>query len=530
VVRVNRARRYPSVTAAAALATALALAAAGRPLAAQQTSAYEELQAFSTVLNHIRLNYADSVSYHELVHAAIDGMLRSLDPHSYFLSRADWERRSAFERGELAGVGILLEAEDSAATVVSVLPESPADKAGVQPGDRIAEVNDTSVAGLKAEEVALRLAGPKGAKVRIRLERGVRLEPETLRVTLKRNFLKPPPVVVTGMADSVTGYLKLVWFGPKAGEEVHDALKSLKRRGARQVILDLRNNPGGVVDAAVEIASEFLLKGTVVFREKGRKKDANQDFVTKRDGDSRDLPLVLLINGRSASASEALAGSLQDHDRALILGRRSFGKALVQTGFVVLPGGDVVELTIARVFTPSGRVIQRRYKGIGYQQYWSFAGKSGAEEDTLAVYRTDHGREVRGGGGIEPDVPLPAPAALPVWWSVATDSGFDVTVADSVAQTLTATPARRAQWLGGRDRWSQGVLAPFLTRVRARLHVVAQQDSLLAERIALLLAARAATVRWPPDGGDELLLRNDPDIRAAVGYFPRLAERLSGPK
>jgi len=495
-----------------------------------QSSAYEELQTFSAVLNHIRLNYADSVTYRELVRAAIDGMLRMLDPHSYFVSRREWEQRSALERGELAVTGIELAEEDSAATVLAVMPEGPAAKAGVLPGDRLAQVNDTSIGGLKVAEVELRLAGPKGSKVRVQLERGPRLEPETLTVTLKRDFLKPSPLIVSGMADSVTGYLRLAWFGPKAGDEVNDALQRLTRQGARQVILDLRNNPGGIVDAAVDIAAAFLPRGAVVFRTKGRKADAGHEYITKRDGGFRNVPLIVLVNQRSASAAEALAGSLQDHDRALILGRRSFGKALVQTGFFIVPSGDMVELTIARVFTPSGRVIQRRYKGIGVDQYWSFAGKSGAAEDTVSSFQTDHGREMRGGGGIVPDVTLPAPLSLPAWWSVATDSGFDVAIADSVAQALPRTPAGRAQWLGGREQWKTRVLAPFLDRVRARLHVTAQPDSLLADRLALLLAARAATVRWPPDAGEELRTHNDPDIQAAMRYFPRLSELLAGPK
>ena len=507
-----------------------ALAAGVAPAALAAQSAYEELQTFSGVLNHIRVNYADSVTYAELVRAAIDGMLRSLDPHSYFLLRRDWEREQAFERGELVGTGVALEEEDSAATVLSLIPDGPAAKAGVEPGDRVTEIGDTSVAGLKLEEVELRLRGPKGSKVRVTLERGSRLEPETLTVTLKHEALKPPPVVWTTMLDSITGYLQLIRFGPKGGTEVHDGLKRLKRQGARQLVLDLRNNPGGSVEAAVEIASDFLPKATVVFHTKGRKRDANQDFVTQHDGDFRDQPLVVLINRGSASASEALAGSLQDHDRALILGRRSFGKALVLAGFMVLPAGDQVVLTIARVYTPSGRIIQRRYKGLAYEQYLSFAGKSGAAEDTLAVFRTDHGRTVRGGGGIVPDVALVAAGAPPVWWSVAADSGFVTAVADSVAQTLPATAAARTQWMAGRDRWVQSLLVPLLARVRSRLHVAAQPDSLLADRMALLLAARTATVRWPPDGGDELRVRNDSDIRAALGYFPRLAELLSGPR
>jgi carboxyl-terminal processing protease len=410
-----------------------------------QASAYEELQTFSAVLNHLRLSYVDSVTYAEMVRAAIDGVLRALDPHSYFVSRRDWEKRSAFERGDLAVTGMVLDDEDSAAAVLAVVPRSPAEKAGVLPGDRVVQVDDTSVVGLKVRQVELLLAGPSGSKVHVTLERGTRLEPDRLAVTLTRAFLKQSSVGPVLMADPVTGYLRLEEFGLHAAEEVHKSLRQLKHAGARQLVLDLRGNPGGLIDAAVAIASEFLPKGTVVFRTRGRKRDATQDYVTKSDGDFIELPMVVLINQRSASASEALAGSLQDHDRALIVGRRSFGKALVQTGFFIVPSGDLVELTIAPVFTPSGRTIQRRYKGIAVEQYWSFAGKSGAVEDTAAVFRTDHGRAVRGGGGIVPDVVLPAPRTYPVWWSVALDSGLVFTVADSVAQTLPASPAGRAQ-------------------------------------------------------------------------------------
>lgn len=496
------------------------------PAPTRPPSAYEELQAFSSVLTQIRTNYVDSVTYRELVHAAIDGMLHALDPHSRFMSRMEWEQHEALLRGELPGIGVQVEGEDSVATVLAVDPRAPAARAGVQPGDRIAAINDSFVAGLKPADVALRLTGPKGSTVRIRIERGPRLEPETLSVTLRRELLSPPPVTMARMAAPGTGYVGLTWFGPKAGDELRDAVGRLQAQGARRLVLDLRNNPGGLMDAAVDIASEFLPKGALVFRTEGRKKDGTQRFVTERNGRFRELPVIVLINGHSASAAEALAGSLQDHDRALIMGRRSFGKALVQTGFLVMPSADMVELTIARVFTPSGRVIQRRYRSIRYEQYWASAGQAGAAEDTLAVFETDHRRTVRGGGGIVPDVALPLSGELPVWWSVSMDSGFADAVADSVAHTLPPTAAARVQWLTDRQQWHDHLLVPWLERVRRRLHVSTQLDSALAERFALYLAARAATVRWPPDGGDELRIRNDSDIRAALEYFPRLPDLL----
>jgi carboxyl-terminal processing protease len=508
------------------LVTALGGALPAAALAAQQRSSYEELQTFSAVLNHIRLNYVDTVTYTELVHAAIDGVLGSLDPHSRYESLADFGRESALERGELATTGILLEDEEGFATVLAVIPKSPAAKAGVQPGDRVIRINDTTAAGLSASDVALRLAGEKGSKVHLQFERGSRLEPDTFSVTLKRDFFESRSVSIVRMADATTGYVRLAEFGPKAPQEIHDALKHLK---ARQVILDLRGNPGGIVVSAVDIAAELFPKNTVVFKTVGRKRDVDTTYVTRRDGDFSDLPLIVLIDGRSASASEALAASLQDHDRALLLGRRSFGKALMQTLFL-LPAGDVVWLTIGRVITPNGRFIQRRYQGVRYEVYRSLGGKTGTAEDTAQVFHTDHGRPVRGGGGIAPDVPLTPPPTLPVWWSAASDSGFDDAVSDSVAQTLPATPAALAAWLDAKDDWQTKLVQPFLTRVRARFHIAAQPDSSTAERIARNLALRVAEVRWGLDARDQFLVHNDPDIRAALGYFPQLPDLLAGVK
>ena len=496
-------------------------------LAAQQRSTYEELQTFSQVVNHINRNYADQVGYHELVTAAIRGMLRSLDPHSYFVSRGDWTKRGALERGELAVPGLALEEAGGVMTVLSVAPRGPAAKAGIQAGDRLLAVNDTVVAGLDGATLELQLAGEKGSRVRLRFERGPRLEPDTFTVSVKRDFIESRSVGGARMVDSTTAYVRLEEFGPKAPEELRAALKSVRR--ARQVILDLRGNPGGSVIAAVEVASEFLPKGTVVFRTRGRKRDVDTTYVTKRDGEFRTLPLIVLVDAGSASASEALAGSLQDHDRALIMGRRSFGKALMQAPFF-LESGDIVWLTIGRVITPNGRFIQRRYHGMAAEQYIHLAGQTGAAEDTLTAFKTDGGRTVHGGGGIAPDVPLPAPPDLPVWFSVASDSGYDTVIADSVALTLNPGNPARAAWMDDGAAWRARLVTPFLERVRSRLHVAAQADSATTARIGRILASRAAEVRWGPDAREEFLVRNSTDVRAAVAHFPRLPELLAPAK
>jgi carboxyl-terminal processing protease len=500
-----------------------------RPLAAQGAS-YEQLQSFSSLLNQIRQSYVDTVAYPELLRAAIDGVLASLDPHSRFVSHEDAERELAYDAGKLAGAGIAFDQVDDQLTVLAVRPRGPAAKAGVAAGDRVLTINDTTVLGLTTEEAYRHILGDKGRKVRLLLLRGSRLEPDTVRAGIKLDFLEARSVGMVRLIDPTTGYVRLGEFQGKGGEEVKKAVKDLQSQGARQLVLDLRANPGGVVHAAVEIASLFFVDQTVVFRTVGRQRSANAEFRTEKDGPFAKLPLMVLIDEGSASASEALVGSLQDHDRALVLGRRSFGKALVQQLFPIPPQGDIVWLTIARVVTPSGRVIQRSYRGLKAEQYYSFAGKGGTEQDTMAVFHTDRGREVRGGGGLVPDVPLPHSAELPAWFSVAADSSWIEAVADSVAVLLPKDPKGRAAWVSSADQWQTRLVEPLMQRVTSRLKTTVPPSPELLARLGRILGSRAAEVRWGQDGYEEFVLHNDPDIQAAMGYWPRLDELLGGAK
>jgi len=280
------------------------------------------------------------------------------------------------------------------------------------------------------------------------------------------------------------------------------------------------------MDAAVEVAAEVLPKSTLVFATHGRKVDTNRDYRTERDGQFTGLPLIILIDHGTVSAAEALAACLQDHDRALVIGRRSFGKALEQVSFPVRSGG-VVMLTVARIVSPSGRVIQRPYAGLGFEQYVALAGKGGDGTDTTA-FRTDHGRLVRGGGGVAPDVSIAPGPAMPAWWSVAVDSGWADAVADSVARSLQER--QPTGWMRAADRWRERLVPPLIARVESSLRVPTRPDSALEGHIAWLLATRVAEVKWGSEVRERLILANDPDIRAAVTYFPRLAELLTGTK
>lgn len=465
------------------LAGILLLVAAVPGRLAAQGTAYEQFQAFSGVLSHVRLNYVDSVDFGTLLQASIRGLLSSLDPHSRYVTRQEYLLRSQWDRGELASPGLRLENSGPAVTVLSVT--GSAAKAGIQPGDRLLRVNDTTVARGSAEAVEIRLLGEKGSKVRLILERGT-VSPDTVALTLKRQLLGHVVVSDPRMVGPETGYIRLAEFIPPAPKALKKAVERVRDLKAKQLILDLRGNPGGDIQSMVEIASMFLPGRTEIFHTQSRKKDLSTAVGTEQAGEFAKLPLILLVDAGSASAAEILAGSLQDQDRALILGRRSFGKALMQTS-LPLPNADIVWLTTARVVTPSGRVIQRRYSGIGATEYLQRAGQGGAQEDTAAVYRTARGREVRGGGGILPDVILPGASELPIWFSQASDSGYD-SVSDSVANLLSSEPAARAAWMSDSVSWDARLVTPFLARLRSGLGITVVPDAPLRARLGLILA------------------------------------------
>lgn len=498
------------------------------PAAAQtgQRSAYEELQTFSGVLNHIRSNHADTISYRRMVRAAIDGVLESLDPHSHFLSRSDNVVLGRLARGDLAGVGLHLEPLGDGLVVRTLDRGGPGENAGIFPGDRLVALDDTAVAGLDAPQVQARLAGPEGSRVRLRMERGSRLEPREFEVEVEREVRDVSAVEPPLRLDESTAYVRVVRFGAEAARDLEEALERAADEGRRQVVLDLRGNPGGLVGEAIDMVSLFLPADIPVFSTRGRVREVDVDYVTEDDGPLRGVRLVLLVDEGSASAAEAMAGALQDLDRAVLVGRRTFGKALIQAPFF-LPDGDVVWLTIGRVQTPSGRVIQREYRGLTANQYLSFAGTGAAGGDTLPLFRTAAGRPVRGGGGIAPDIETPAPPAPPAWWSEARERGWIEEIAAARAAGLPPAPDAAAAWTAAtldHAALADSVLARAAEDLEVRIEVPAEVRAWIGRSIA----TRVASIRWGVDADAEFRVATDPDLRAALAVFPQWRRILSG--
>ncbi len=467
---------------------------AARPARAQ--SAYEQLQMLTDALNLVRGNYVDSVAYGKLSRAAINGILRSLDPHSYFLPASDFAQLVDLEAGKLTSAGLSLTELNGRVHVLSVLPQGPAERAGIMAGDRLLAVNDTPTVGSHAAELEVRMSGSERKRLVLTLERGAALSPDTFRLQLRTEKFPDLSVTDARVLPYGVGYVRLSQFGENAGKEVENAIQKLGT-GKTGVIIDLRNNPGGRILAAVEVAQLFLPRETVIFRTDGRKADADTTHRTKRNGPFQETPLVLLIDRGTASAAEALAVSLQDHQRARLVGRRTFGKALVQAPFF-LKTGDVMWLTIARVYSPKGRLIQREYGSLAPEAYSALSAADSTK------------------GGVLPDLAVAA-AHYPAWWSRAAAAGTMYAVADSVAATLPNTSAGRSAWATAVTDWPERLLPPLFARLQdSAPHAGEGINADMRTSITRLLAGRAAEVRWGVDAAQDLLLASDPDVRAAL--------------
>lgn len=359
-------------------------------------SAAAGARLYEQVLGRVAQQYVDSVPLAELYEKSVAGLLNELgDPHSVFLEQERLRALTESTTGRYAGVGIQMDLRDGWITVVAPLPGSPADRVGVQTGDRLVEIDGRLTSGWTADEASRALRGAPGTPVRLTLERpGVT---ERIPVQLKREQIHVPSVRYADVIGNGVGYVDLTIFSETSARELRDAIDTLRARGMRRLVLDVRDNPGGLLDQGVEIAELFLDDGERVVSTRGRTPDATRAFTDDADQRWPDMPIVVLVDNGSASASEIVAGALQDQDRAALVGGTTFGKGSAQSLFPLPPDG-ALKLTTAKWFTPLGRSIDRPQRPAEEDE-----DAPGARPPAEQV-RTPAGRTVLGGGGITPDV------------------------------------------------------------------------------------------------------------------------------
>ncbi|MBD3636119.1 MAG: S41 family peptidase [Crocinitomicaceae bacterium] len=372
---------------------------------------HENTGKFSTILEMIEDKYVDSVDHDLLVESSIEGMIEKLDPHSAYIPAKDLEKVNEQLNGNFGGVGIRFLIHNDTLVATHVLPGSPSESAGLLPGDRIIEIDGGEITDgtLTNNDVMDKLKGEAGTDVTVKIYR----QGETQKLDITRGTIPLSSIDAAIMLDNEVGFIKLNSFTYNAHEEFHEAAGELKSRGMKKLIFDLRNNGGGLMFAATEIADEFLESGKLIVYTEGRKSPKKEYYSTSK-GILEDVEVVILINSLSASASEIVAGAIQDNDRGLIMGRRSFGKGLVQDQNE-FTDGSALRLTISRYYTPSGRSIQKPYgDGVDYDNDYYDRFESGEllNEDSIKIdkslkFKTFAGRTVYGGGGIMPDVFVP---------------------------------------------------------------------------------------------------------------------------
>jgi carboxyl-terminal processing protease len=386
----------------------LALATGGWLLQHEATptgSVYQQARLFEDVLAHVADFYVDSIDERRLYELAIDGMLDQLhDPYSVFLKRDDFKALNEATTGNYGGLGIQIEVRDGWITVVAPLPDTPAERAGIQTGDQIVGLDGRSTEGWKQDQAVKELRGEAGSAVELKVHRVGIEQPLTFKLT--RAVIHVRSVQVSMLLDDKVGYVLLTPVSERSAPELSDAVDTLLKKGMKALILDLRGNPGGLLDQGVAVSELFLDPGEEVVSQRGRAPNATRTYRDAKPQPWPSLPLVVLVNGGTASAAEIITGALQDHDRAVVVGTPTFGKGLVQSLWQLTPE-TALKLTTARWYTPSGRTIQRKSKSEDDQVAQAEAAELGRDTtkvDSSLVFHTDHGRTVLGGGGIRPDL------------------------------------------------------------------------------------------------------------------------------
>lgn len=398
---------------AAVLAVGIGLGLYVQP-AVSGDSVFEQVRKFNDVLSMAVKNYVDEVDTQKLTEAAIRGMLDELDPHSVYITAKEMERVEEDFKGSFEGIGVEFDIISDTITIISPITGGPSEALGILAGDKIVRINDSTSVGLTRSDVPKKLRGPKGTIVKVQIKRSG--EKELLTFDITRDKIPLNSVDAYFMIDGTDiGYITANRFSATTHDEIVKASRDLRGQGMKKLLLDLRGNPGGYLDQAFRIADEFIPGGKKLVYTKGRRAEFDEDFWSTSAGELENVPLIVMINGGSASASEIVSGAVQDLDRGIVVGQTSFGKGLVQRQYP-LGDGSAFRLTISKYYTPSGRLIQRPYDD--KEKYYGGEGRVEGDEgenishdkeesdSTMAKrpkYSTAGGRTVYGGGGVTPD-------------------------------------------------------------------------------------------------------------------------------
>ena len=364
----------------------------------------KQIEIFTTLFKELNRNYVDETNPGDLMDKAIKGMLANLDPYTVYFNEQDVVRFKINNTGEYTGIGALLTRKEDKLIVKEAYKNFPADKAGLKAGDEITQIGDVLLSDFK-EDASQLFKGAKNTKIDIKYIRQGKMS--TTQIVLDEVEIKSVPFFAK--IDDKTGYIVLSHFNKKASFETKEALEQLKKDGAERIILDLRDNPGGLLNEAVNICNLFVPKNEIIVTTKSKIEKHNSTYKTSKDPVDTEIPLIIIVNGRSASASEIVAGALQDLDRAVVVGSRSFGKGLVQRP-VDLTFGTQLKVTISRYYTPSGRCIQ----ALDYTRKDKNGKAIKTEEKNFNAFKTRKGRTVYDGGGIQPDVELEEAKSSPI--------------------------------------------------------------------------------------------------------------------
>jgi carboxyl-terminal processing protease len=522
-----------------------------------QSTAAEKYEAdriendYREAISTVEEKYAGDIDYEKATQAAIQGMLFTLDPHSVYFSTTEFRKLKEDQSSSFYGIGVQIQRHDDGVYIQSVVQGTPAARAGLRFGDRIVEVDGKDARDWSSDEVSKNVRGERGKEVLLKVERAG--EEAAVNVKIVRDSVPLPSIRNAFMLGSTTGYVGLVGgFQHTTDDELGEAIASLKKDGMRQMVLDLRNNPGGLLDQAIDVSSEFLPRDKVIVSVKGRS-EYHEPAIYKSNGtDPEELPLVVLINRNTASASEIVAGAIQDHGRGLVVGETSFGKGLVQHVFQ-LPFNTGLTLTTARYYTPYGRSLQRDYSSGSLYDYYVRHDQNDTQQPTqpgqpspnesapphssnAPAFRTAAGRVFYGGGGITPDIearPLTATATR----------GRIIEAAFYFTRILAAgkVPGLESYHV---DKVEYGhtpkntdypindrVLEAFRNYLRkepSRHLQVAQVDADL-DFVKLRLREEIITAAFGADAGQRVLLESDPQTLRAIGVLPdakRLAESV----